>query len=119
VTVEIDDVDVDRSQRVSFFENPSSLIHQRIDATLDDLRGRDLPLRNSCLRAPLSHQRGHFGICARAPVLVVAVPSPCCFLAVTPHFTKTVLHERLADSGLFQMAVFLTNSPAYVETRQV
>src|SRR5208283_4765456 len=119
VTVEIDDVDVDCPQCVSLFENPRSLIYQRIDAAIDDLRGRDLPLRDSSLRAPLPHQRSQLGINARAPVFVVEIPSPHGFLTVMPHFTKTIFGERLADSGFFQMAVLLANAPAHVETCQV
>src|SRR4030088_941455 len=89
VAIEIDDVDVDRPQRVTLFENPRSLVYQRVNAAMNDLFGADLPLRNSCLRAPLPHQRRHLGIGTRAPVLVVAVPSLRCFLSVSSHFTKT------------------------------
>src|ERR1022692_856944 len=119
VPVEINDVDVDCPQRVSLFQNPRSLIHQRIDTTIDDLRCGNLPLRDSRVRVPLSHQGGQFGIRAGAPVFVVPVPSPQRFLAVPTHFTKTVLGERLADSGFFQVAVLFANAPAHVETRQV
>src|SRR5271157_4195983 len=63
VTVEIDDVDVDGAERVSFFENARSFVHQRIDAAIDDFFGGDLSLRDSRIRAPLPDQRGYFGIC--------------------------------------------------------
>src|SRR5208282_1063518 len=119
VPVEIDDVDIDRPQRVSFFQNPRSLIHQRIDTTIDDLRRGNLPLRDARVRVPLPHQVGQFGIHAGAPVFVVPVPSPQRFLAVPTHFTKTVLGERLPDSGFFQVAVLFANAPAHVETRQI
>src|SRR6202521_3365639 len=89
IAVEIDDVNVNCTQRISFFENPRSFVYQRIDAAIDDLRIGDLPLRDSCVRAPPSHQRAHLGIHAGAPVFVVEVPSPHRFLPVSPHFTKT------------------------------
>src|SRR6266851_746149 len=115
VTIEIDDVDVDRPQRVSFFKNPGASVDQRVNTAIDNLFGGNLPRRNSALGAPLLHQRSHFGIGTRAPVLVVAVPPLRRFLSVAPHFTKTVLSERLADSRFFQMTTFLANAPAHVE----
>src|SRR4030088_3221183 len=101
VAVEIDDVDVDGPQRVSLFENPSSLIYQRVNAAIDDLFGGNLPLRHSCLRAPFPHQRMHLGVRTRAPTLVVAVPPLHRFLSVAPHFTKAVLGERLGGPPVF------------------
>src|SRR5579863_3164731 len=109
VAVEIDDVDVHRTQRVSFFENPRSLIHQSVDATIHNFVSRDLPLRNACLSAPLSHKRSHLGISARTPVLVVPIPSLERFLAIAPHFTETIFSEWLPNPGFFQMAIFLAN----------
>jgi len=37
VAGEIDDVDIDGAQRVSFFQNARAFIHQRVDQAIDDL----------------------------------------------------------------------------------
>ena len=39
VAVQINDVDVDGAQRDAFLENARALIHQGIDATVDDFFG--------------------------------------------------------------------------------
>src|ERR1700691_1054907 len=119
IAVEIDDVDVNRPQRVSFFENSRALIYQRIDAAIDDLDSRDLPLRDSCVRAPLAYESGHFGISARTAVLVVLVPSLPGFLAIAAEFTETIFGEWLPDSGFFEMTILLANAPADVETGKI
>src|SRR5271154_3598523 len=86
VAVDVDNVDVDGAERISLFENSRPLIHQRIDAAIDDFFRGDLPLWDSSLRAPLANQGALLGILTRTPVLVVQIPSPRRFLAKPPHF---------------------------------
>src|SRR5579872_1858857 len=119
ITVEINNVDVDGTQRESFFENPRSFVYQRINTAIDNFVSGNVPLRNSCFRAPLPHERGHFRIRARTAILVVPVPSFRRLLAVAAKFAKTVFREGLTDPRFFQVSVLLANAPTHIEAGQV
>ncbi len=47
------------------------------------------------------------------------VPAGHSLLAVAAHLAKTILSDGLAHARFFQMAIFLANPPANIESRQI
>src|ERR1700675_3259209 len=119
VAVEVDDVDIHGAKGVAFFKNARTFVDQRVDATVHDLVCRNFSLRNFRLRGPLAHELLDFGIRHRAALVVILVPTRAGFLAEASHFAELVARECLADAGLLEMAIFLSNAPAYVETGEI
>ena len=119
VAVEIDDVDIDRAERVALFENARAFVDERIDAAIDNFIRGNLPLRDACLGSPLAHEGRDFGIGNRAAIFVVLVPARAGFLAVPPHFAQAISGKRLPNSRLFQVSIFFANAPAHVEARKI
>ena len=54
VTVEIDDVDVDGAQSKPYFKNARALVHQSVDATIDNFILGDFALWNACFDGPFA-----------------------------------------------------------------
>src|SRR5580658_4541317 len=55
----------------------------------------------------------------RAAVFVVLVPSSTGFLAVAAHLAEIIPGKSLADAGLLQVAIFLADSPADIESCEI
>src|SRR4029077_14219596 len=106
VAIEIDNVDINRPQRVALLQNARTLVDQCVDATINNLVSVDLPLQNVGLRSPLFCPRGYFGIRDRNPILIVLVPARTTLLSKAAHFAETVSGEWLSNAGLFQVAIF-------------
>src|SRR5580700_5079333 len=119
VAVEIDNVNVDGAQGVTFFENAGAFIDQRVDAAIDDFFLGNFSLGNASFDRPFSYQLGDFGIKNGVAVFVILVPASTGFLAVTAHLAETVSSKSLAYSGLLQVAIFFADSPADIETREI
>src|SRR5260221_5365103 len=90
VTGEINDVDVHRSQRVTFFQNARAFVHQRVDTAIDDLFGGNLALLDAGFAGPLAHEPRDFRIGNPAALRVVLVPARAGLLSVAPEFAETV-----------------------------
>src|SRR4029077_5512703 len=119
IAVEIDDVDVDCAERVTFLQDARAFIDQGIDAAVDDFVGRNLTLRDAGLGGPLLGPGGDFGIRDSLPAFVVLVPAGAGLLTKATHFAETVSGKGLADAGFFQVTMFLADAPAYVEAGKI
>src|SRR5258708_33168918 len=119
VSVDVNNVDVRSAQRVTFFENASTFIDQRVEGTVGDFRGGDLTLRNTRFGDPLGNELSHERVRRRAALIVVFVPARAGFLAVPAEFAKVIFRKRLTNAGNFQVAIFFADAPADVEARKV
>src|SRR5580704_3214793 len=119
VAVEIDNVNVDGAQGVTFLENAGAFIDQRVDAAIDDFFFANLSLGYASFGRPFSYQPGDFRVRNGAAVFVIFVPASPGFLAITAHLAETVSGKSLAYSGLLQVAIFFADSPADIETREI
>src|SRR5262249_5122432 len=119
ISIQVDDVDIDRSERVALFQDSGSLVDQGIDAAIDNLFGRDLPLLDPGFGGPFSDQVGHFRVAVGPAILIILVPARAGLLPVTAHLTQPVLGNRLAFTGLLQMPVLLANAPPDVQSGEV
>src|SRR5262249_16031231 len=119
VTVDIDNVDVHGTQREAFLKNARAFVDQRIDAAFHDLLASDLSLRNSGFSSALAHQFRNLGI-GNGPALgIVFVPAGSSLVAVAALLAQAVFSDRLPHTGFFQMAIFLTNSPAHIQASKI
>src|SRR5271169_5448435 len=73
ITVDVNDVDVDRAKCVALFEDARALVNESIDAAIDDFLRRNLALPDSGVGGPFAHQFGDFRIASSIPVFVVLV----------------------------------------------
>src|SRR5580693_5292648 len=119
VPVEIDNVNVDGAQGITFLEDAGAFIDQRVDTTIDNFLPGNFSLGNPRFARPFSYQPGDFRISNGAAVFVILVPASTGFLAVTAHLAETVSGKSLAYSGLLQVAIFFADSPADIETREI
>src|SRR5437868_12191689 len=115
VAVYINDVDVDRAQRNAFLEDTRSFIHESIDAALEDLLRRNIPLRNASLGRELVNQAVYLRIGSRATILIVLVPTSAGLLSIASHLAQTIFRERLTDALRLQVTVLFANAPADLE----
>src|SRR6266849_6676676 len=76
-------------------------------------------LLHARLGRPLADVFFHGGIRNGAAVLIIFVPACASLLAVTTHLAQTILSQRLANSGLFQMLEFFANTPADVQSGKI
>src|SRR5580693_5778773 len=119
VTVQVDDVNVDGAQSVTFLEDACALIYQRVDAAVDNFFFGNLPLSDTRFHCPFAHQLGDFRIRNCAAVFVILVPASSGFLAIAAHLAEIIAGKRLANSWLFQVPIFLADSPADIESGKI
>src|SRR5271154_3169590 len=119
VAVQVDDVDVGSAESVAFFENARALVDKGIEAAVRDFVGGDLMLRSAGFGDPLFDEGVYFGIGRGSAILVVFVPAAAGFLAETAEFAEFIFGERLADTWLFEMAIFLADAPADIKAGEV
>src|SRR5467141_1556082 len=119
IAVEIDDIDVHGAQRIALYEDPRALVHKSVEAAIDDFFSRDLALRNSCFGGPLPHQLSHFGGGKGVPLVVIFVPACPGLLAISAELTEIIFAERLSNTGLLQVTIFLADAPTDIETREI
>src|ERR1700722_15784844 len=119
IAVDIDDVDIPRAQRVTLFKNAGTFVDQGIDAAVDHFGSKNFTLRNSGFGGPLPHQGRHVRIGHGAALVFVTVPASQRLLAVATHLAKTILSDGLANPGFFQMAIFLPNPPANIQSGKI
>ena len=62
IPIDVDNINVHCAKREAFFQDARAFVDQRVDATVHDFLGGNLPLRNSSLGGPLAHEGGDFGI---------------------------------------------------------
>src|SRR5580704_65174 len=119
VAIQINDVDVGSAQRVTFFQNPRTLVDKRIDAAICDLLGGDSTLHDSGLCNPFAKEFINGWVRAGLPLVVVLVPTRSGFLPEPAELTQTIFGEGLTNAGHFQVPILLANSPANIETGEV
>src|SRR5215470_5787366 len=119
VAVDVNDVNVHGAQGEAFLEYARAFVDQRIDATLHDLVTRDLSLGNSGFSSAFAHQFRNFRIGNQPPLGIVFIPARASLLAVAALLAQVVFSDRLAHSGFLQMTIFLSNSPADIESGKI
>src|SRR5580700_10087400 len=119
IAIQVDDVDIDRAQRVSLLKNPCTFVHQGVDTAFDHFGSGNSALEDSSFGGPLSHQGSHLRIGCGTALVVVAIPTCQSLLAVTTHLAKIILSDGLANAGFFQMTIFLANPPADIQSGKI
>src|ERR1700691_597910 len=104
-------IDIARAQRVTFPENSRTYIYQGVNAALDDLFRRNVPLWNSGFCAPHPQPFGNFRIGTCEPLRVIPVPANAGFLPESAQFAETVFHIQPPCSRPILVFDSPSNSP--------
>src|SRR5207248_10736379 len=119
VAGEIHDVDIGRAQRNAFVEKLRALVHERVDATLDDLLLGDLARREAVFLTVVVDQRIDRRIGQRvATTGLVAIPAEPRLLAEAAELAQPIGDARIDEVRLFDVAA-LADGPADVVARQI
>ena len=119
IAIEINNVYVRSAQGVAFLEDARAFVHKSVDAAIHDFRGGNFALRDLPASAPICELARQPPDRARRDASRHTCTSPRRFLAETAEFAQIIFGERLADAGLFQMAIFLADAPANVEAGEI
>src|SRR6516165_8810202 len=119
VPVEKDNVDIGGSQRVALLQNARPFVHERIDAPLHNLIGRDGVLGNAGFFSPFLEQDWYSRIRFSAALFIILVPTRAGLLAESPEFTQFVFGEGLPDIRILQVMILLADSPADIKASKV
>src|SRR5208282_1907464 len=119
ITIQVDDIDIDGAQRVTLFKDAGTFVHQGVDAAIDHFGSGNVALRNSGFGGPLPYEGTDFRISCSATLFVIAVPAGQSLLAIATHLAKTILSNGLANTRFFQVAIFLANPPANIQSGKI
>src|SRR6516225_10269271 len=118
VPVEKDNVDIGGAQRIALLQNARSFVHERIDAPLHNLIGRDGALRNAGFFTPFPEQDWYSRIRFSAALFIILVPTRASLLAESPQFTQLVFGEGLPDIRIL-LVILLADAPADIKASKV
>src|SRR5688572_11672483 len=94
VSIDVDHVDISRSQRESFAKRARAFVDQRKDETLDYFVCGKRSTLNSRLRRRSLDNGEHFGIYDRFSAVVVFVPALASLLSETPERVQFLGSQR-------------------------
>src|SRR3954471_17095144 len=104
---------------MAFFQNASAFIDHDVDTALDNLFAGDRPALNAGLCGDGFDEAFNLGIRNRFPIGAIAIPARSCLLAEPSEVIELFEDEGDALSGLFQMFVFLPDSPGKIDAANV
>src|SRR5439155_19671518 len=116
---QINDVDIDSSQRGAVLQHARTFVDQPVEATLQDFLRRKLSLRNGVLPSSLAQQLDYFGILHRLTIFSIGIPTLAGFLSEATELIKLVGSNRPPRARFLAMTKLLSHPPRHVHARHV